>query len=625
MWTDSLFPVILDRSLAATVVILAVLLLRWILKKYPRRQTILLWAVVLFRLLCPILPESDLSLIPLAITSGAQETALPSAYSDRITTANAAMAAYHAVGDTLNGGIDTIIIPMERAADTDSTDTPLSADPSVPADPSISTDTGEPAEESVSAPLPTIYAYHDQVWVLFFGRLWLPVGAALFLYSMVGYFRLKKRVSVSVPFTVTENLTPRVSAPVFLADSITNAFVLGILRPNIYLPSALSPDDRRYLLAHERVHIRYGDHILKFLAFCALCVHWFNPLVWAAFILSARDMEERCDETATALLSDTDGQDISADYADALLRLSVQNRHTSLFTVPGFGETAAKKRIVRILSRTSTPFRQKTGVLCVLLCILMTLVCACDPAGGIRADAANIQRVTLDGREISAERGAALADLINQYDKSVNRTYDGIADTPVDHTVMLTTTDNGTYVVYYQYVSGYSFHPLHTGEDDYLTVVSHIRADGKHTGSWVMEYDFDNAFLEWLEEDTVPFVTVKCGGTETVITPAAVRYDSHVDYEAIPTVTAVEDAEIMITDIQSETLIISEDYYEALGADSTTIRRNTETISANSASDAPCFLFSVTHRHPRWDESAVYYLAAPNCRYVFRLQFLAEP
>ena len=115
---------------------------------------------------------------------------------------------------------------------------------------------------------------------------WLAGMALLLAYSAVSMLRLRRRLVGAV--LLADN--------VYLAAHIPSPFVMGLLRPKIYLPSTLKETERGYILRHEQYHIRRRDYLVKFLAFLALCVHWFNPLVWAAFILAGKDMEMSCDE-----------------------------------------------------------------------------------------------------------------------------------------------------------------------------------------------------------------------------------------------------------------------------------------------------------------------------------------
>lgn len=153
--------------------------------------------------------------------------------------------------------------------------------------------------------------------------VWLLGVMAMAAYSISYYIRLKKKLLMVSP--LQDNIR--------LADEITTPFVMGLIRPKIYLPSDTEEHQMPYLILHEKHHIRRGDHIFKALAFLALSIHWFNPLVWIAFIYASRDMEMSCDEAVVKKL----GEQILPDYAASLLSLATGK--TIIAGVPlAFGE-----------------------------------------------------------------------------------------------------------------------------------------------------------------------------------------------------------------------------------------------------------------------------------------------
>ena len=460
-----LFPILFDMSVTASVVIVTVLCLRLFCHRFPRRYVLILWAVVLLRLLCPTLPESPLSIIPAETVSFAQETALPERTA--ISVGSAVDAAYRAVGDTLNGGLDTVYVDLDRA---------------------------EPANDSDTAPFVT--AYHDQVWLLFFEKLWLGGAAVLVLRQIILDIRLRRRLKTAIPYPadLPAGLLPR-RCRVYLADSIPTAFVLGILRPKIYLPSDIAGDAAVCVLAHESVHVRRLDPLWKLLSAAALCLHWFNPLVWAAYFCSSADLEYACDELAPRLLSkvlpDAD-ENMAASYAQALLNVSSGKARLGMLAL-GWGNVP--RRIRRLL--TETPKR----VFCIMLlciCIVICLFCIGNPPAQFDAD--DVRICSLDGTDLSAEHGKTLLDAINGASRTVNRTYDAVGAGTLDHTAVVTFADGSYLEVNYLYVSGYSFNPAHPGEDDYTTVLWHRDALGNTVGTWVMEYDFDAVFYDWMTD-----------------------------------------------------------------------------------------------------------------------------
>ena len=277
------FGKILSMSAVGGAVILAVLLGRLLLKKAPRAVTCILWLAVLFRLLCPWSPESRFGIARTA--SFSVETR------------------------------ETVTLPA-AAGQTD----------------------GETyaAESNWEMPSAAVQASPERRvgWQEIGCGLWILGMGVLAVYSLISLLRLRRRLAGAV----------RLRDNIYLADHLETAFVLGLVRPKIYLPSSLSPQEQTYILAHEQTHIRCGDPWWKALAFLALTVHWFNPLVWLAFILFGRDMETACDEAVIRKL----GPEIGADYAASLLRLATGRR--ILAGAPlAFGEGDTSGRIRHIL------------------------------------------------------------------------------------------------------------------------------------------------------------------------------------------------------------------------------------------------------------------------------------
>ena len=291
---DRLYMGVLDMSKTAAMVIAVVLLVRLLLKKAPKVFSYALWAVVLFRLLCPISFETPVSIVPqLPDTSTGYNLA-----DESIDLAGAGMAAYQAVGDLLNGGLGVQHIP-----------------------------TTEVTEDGM-----TRYVMADwwSVWILFGKYVWAAGMAVMLLYSAFSYRRIKKQIEIAVP--IRDNI--------WIADEIQSPFVIGFLRPSIYLPGNLGEKEQEYIILHEQHHIRRFDHIFKALAFLALTIHWFNPLVWLAFGLACKDMEMSCDEAVIRKL----GGKVRADYSASLLTLAT-GRRIIAGTPLAFGEGDTKGRL----------------------------------------------------------------------------------------------------------------------------------------------------------------------------------------------------------------------------------------------------------------------------------------
>ena len=286
-----LFPAVINMSVTASVVILFVLLARLPLKKAPKLFSYALWAVVLFRLLCPVSVTTGFSLLGL----------LDAPVTETTTHTTAVEYIPQNVVHTPDSGVKLPVPEVDQA---------------------VNEALPQGEEQTAADPLEVPAALAALTWLAGIG-----VMAA---YSVASLLRLRRRLAEAVPLR----------GNIYLADYIESPFVMGILRPKIYLPSSLPEQEQGYIILHEQHHIRRGDHIIKGLAFIALCVHWFNPLVWAAFILSSRDMEMSCDEAVVKKL----GEGIRADYSASLLSLAT-GRRIIAGTPLAFGEGDTRSRV----------------------------------------------------------------------------------------------------------------------------------------------------------------------------------------------------------------------------------------------------------------------------------------
>ncbi len=330
------FLTVLDMTLEGGFVILCVLLARLLLRRRAVGWVYGLWAAALLRLLCPVALTAPFSLVPRYMPAAVAYTL----EQQDITFWAAADAAQRAVGDALNGGIDTQWVRL--------------------AQPQVDRITGELMTHAPASWL--------NVGILFGQYIWVAGMVILALRGMLSYIRLHRQLDTAVP--LREN--------VYLAEGVPTAFVLGLLRPRIYLPAGLEEREQGYILAHERHHLRRWDHVTRLLAFGALCVHWFNPLVWVAYILSARDMEQSCDAAVLRRL----GGDIRADYAALLLRLAAPRQ--ALATPLAFGEESPKARI-RSLAAWKKP-ALGLSVLAAAVCGLLALGLVTSPEKTAKKD-----------------------------------------------------------------------------------------------------------------------------------------------------------------------------------------------------------------------------------------------
>lgn len=252
------FQKALNMGIAASWLILAVVVLRFVLKKAPKRFRLMLWAIVGLRLVLPWSFKSALSLIPSA------ETLPQGIMLERTPELNTGITA---LNNAINPGFTQAFMP-----ETGSSANPL------------------------------------QVLLPIASALWLAVSVLMLLWALLSYMRLRHSVAEAV----------RVEGNVYECEKVASPFVLGLFRPRIYLPLGLSDGARAQVLAHEQAHIARGDHIIKPLGWLILSAHWYNPLVWLAYALFCRDIELACDERVIRSMPAAG----RADYSQALLDLS---------------------------------------------------------------------------------------------------------------------------------------------------------------------------------------------------------------------------------------------------------------------------------------------------------------
>ena len=307
---DKLFSVVLNMSVTGSLVILPVLLVRLLLKRFPKIFSYALWSVVLFRLLCPLsfsAPVSFLNMVKPEI---------------RVATPGTTVISF------LPGDVPAFSEAL--------------ADREVPVRPSRE---NKPVD-----------------WASLFPALWLSGVVVLGLSGLGQYLRLRKKLVGAVPL----------EQGIYWADYIDTPFVLGVFRPRIYLPSHIPAQELPYILAHERHHIRRCDHIWKLLAYCALCIHWFDPLVWVAFVLAGKDMEMSCDEAVIRQL----GPQIRGDYSASLLRLATGKKRIAV-TPLAFGQGDTKGRVLNMV-KWKKP-KVWVSLLCFLVCAAVLVACAVNP------------------------------------------------------------------------------------------------------------------------------------------------------------------------------------------------------------------------------------------------------
>ncbi len=333
---SDIFLKILNMSIAASWLILAVMLFRFILKKVPKWITVLLWGIVALRLVVPFSFESALSLIPSAETFNAHNIQYE-------------MPAISSGIPAVNNVVNPIL--------------------------------GE-----TFAPNPATSVNPLYIWTFIVSVIWLIGIAAMLLYAVISYMRVRRSVAERVPY----------EGNIFLCDHIKSPFILGLVRPKIYLPSNMDATAMEPVIAHEKAHLARRDHWWKSLGFLILAVHWFNPLCWVAYVLLCRDIEMACDEKVIRQM-DLDGK---KQYSTALLECSVQRRLVTICPL-AFGEVGVKERVKNVLNYKKTTFW--VVVVAVIACAVVTVCFATNP----KQDSIQEQR-TVQVRITEVENGSFL-------------------------------------------------------------------------------------------------------------------------------------------------------------------------------------------------------------------------
>lgn len=313
---NEVFLKVLNMSIAAGWLILAVTLLRFALKRTPKWIAVALWGIVALRLAVPFSFESAWSLIPSAETFGARNLQYETP---------AIRSGIPAVNNAVNPVLGEAFAPGPGGA---------------------------------VSPL--------YVWTAVVSVIWLIGIAGMLLYAGISYVRVRRRVAERIPY----------GGNVFLCDHVKSPFILGLVRPKIYLPSGLEAAAVEPVIAHEKAHLARRDHWWKPLGFLILAVHWFNPLCWIAYVLLCRDIELACDEKVVRQM-DLDGK---KRYSTALLACSAGRRLVTICPL-AFGEVGVKERVKNVLHYKKPGFW--VIVAAVIACAVVTVCFATNPKEGV--------------------------------------------------------------------------------------------------------------------------------------------------------------------------------------------------------------------------------------------------
>ncbi len=346
---EAIFLKLLNMSITASWMILAVVILRLVLKNAPKFVYCILWALVAIRLICPISFESVLSLIPSTETVTMKSESKGSTVSYNVSTR------INVVDDRVNQYLGEHFyegIAKENSnvmSDAESTSVSLNASTSINED--VDRNEGNIVAESKEKNIMNTVSY---VWI---------AGVVLLLgYSIVVYAGIYHKVSVSM----------RLRDNIYICDNIESPFILGIISPRIYLPSSLSEKEMNCVLAHENAHLTRLDYVWKPLGFAILSVYWFNPVIWIAYIFLCRDIELACDERVIRYMNVDDKK----EYSRTLLSCSVSHRMIAACPV-AFGEVAVGRRVKTVLNYKKPAFWMMS--MAIVACVVVAVCFLTNP------------------------------------------------------------------------------------------------------------------------------------------------------------------------------------------------------------------------------------------------------
>ena len=379
------FHNLLNASFHGSIVILVVIVLRWILKNTPKKFLCMLWLLAGVRLLMPFEIQSSLSLQPNPEPVVQQ------------------MVRY----EVPDFEPDALGLPIQQ-------ENRQEADAATPIFSVI------PAEAKPSAQEPVTHqeAVPESNWMSLIPWVWLTVASFFLIYTLYAYFRLRLQVREAVKIEGG-----------WECDRIETAFILGFIRPQIYIPMGLSEMVRKHILAHERTHLEKGDHWFKMIGFIALALHWFNPLVWIAYVLLCKDIEMACDERVVQFMELKERK----EYSAALLNCSANKAHFAACPV-AFGEVSVKHRIKSVLMYRKPSFWISLAGVIAIIFVAVCLVTSPTENGSASESVGAGEAVTVDtidglldaigpDREIILKPGTYNLCEAKNYGKNTNSEY----------------------------------------------------------------------------------------------------------------------------------------------------------------------------------------------------------
>ena len=544
MELQNLFTSVLNMSVTGSIVILCVLAARLVLKKAPRVFSCALWLAVLLRLLCPVSLTAPVSVLSFVDAPMAE-----------------------------SGTVEYLQMPVRTPVETTPTE-------------SNRIEVGMEVVQFLCKPIID--------WNLIASRVWIGGVAALTGYGILSYVNLKRKLRVSAPL----------GKGIREADGISSPFVLG---RTIYLPTGLREEERSYILLHEQFHLRHGDPAVKLLFWAAVCLHWFNPLVWLSFFLCGRDMELRCDE---AVLRQC-GAQVRSSYAQSLLDCAAGGRFAPAPLAFGEGDTGRRVKFVLGWKKTKLWMAIPAAVLCAAVLVLT----ACNPANETESPF---------GHSYRAQQLSASAE-----DPEVT-----------DPTACTLTSDMGLFLRSDKTELAGFFRKASGDYDEIPGMPEHMK-QGRLLRSWQIEgnnwwlleledgalrlYDSARILLYRLERTDLLGVSIRQPGMESYVEPVWYRPGdwNWLPEEMVSTILVDGDARIILMPEQDvEMILVSEEYYELLRDGEYTITVSDHFLERDAHGD---FVLNVSRRGVIGDDYAIYRVTVGEDHFAFRLTFPVIP
>ncbi len=316
---ETVITTLLVMGMQASILAVIIIAFRGIFKKIPKIYIYVLWLIMLLRLIVPVIIESDYGMTPTPerlVISATNEGAVPST---------------PAVDSNGNpAGVDTNNQSTTNATTSGNHQTDMNTSTESPSNEIVTT---QPSGDNNSVTTPAVSLW-KQAWFLpSLCILWAAGAVAVLLITAIHYLSMKHSLRFAI----------RISENIWECETVNSPFVMGFVKPRIYLPINLPKDEREYILLHEQMHIKHLDHITRLLMTLAIAIHWWNPIVWLAMNLMKKDMEMLCDESATK----TDDPDYRKSYSMVLLKYAAKN--SGLSPVLSFGESNTEGRVKHLM------------------------------------------------------------------------------------------------------------------------------------------------------------------------------------------------------------------------------------------------------------------------------------